>query len=134
MKIHQLCGAAVLSGTAALAHADMTRLDYQEMADIRGQAYYLSLGSVQLPFGLKTLAERHIEIGPLGISAFALGVESRAQPLFSIPRNLLVATFNGVNTTLYGAVEAALGAAPPPYGTVGLAAWSYVPLPAIKFE
>ncbi|GMV69258.1 MAG: hypothetical protein AMXMBFR76_16970 [Pseudomonadota bacterium] len=133
MKIHQLCCAALLGGAAMLAHADMARLNYEEMADISGQAYYLSLGSVALP-GLKTLAERHIQIGPFGISAFAQGVETRAQPLFSFSRNLFVASFNGVNTTLYGAVEAALGAAPAPYSTIGTTAWGYVPLATIKFE
>jgi len=133
MKINQLCCAAALSCAATLTHAEMSRLDYEEMGDISGQAYYLSLGSVTLP-GLKTLAERHIEIGPLGISAFALGVETRAQPLFSIPRNLFVASFNGINTTAYGAIEAALGAAPAPYGTIGSTVWGYVPLPTIKFE
>ena len=134
MKINQIWGAAVLGCSTALAHADMTLLDYEEMADISGHAYYLSLGSVAIPYGLKTLAERHIQIGPLGISAFALGVESRAQPLFTISRNLLVASFNGINTTAYGAIEAALGAAPAPYGTIGATVWGYVPLPTLKFE
>lgn len=98
------------------------------------QAYYISVGSVELPFSIKTLAERHIAIGPLGISAFANGVETRAPTLTSLPRNLFVGVFNGINTTAYGAIGAGLGAAPPPIGSVGGTLWGYVAPVTLEFK
>ena len=77
MKLRHLYPALLLGLAPTATHAEMTRMSYSQLADVGGQAYYISLGSVDIPFGFKTLAERHIEIGPLGISAFAQGVESR---------------------------------------------------------
>ena len=134
MKLHHLYPALLLGLAPAATHAEMTRMSYSQLADVSGQAYYISLGSVDIPFGFKTLAERHIEIGPLSISAFAQGVESRSPNLFAIPRNLLVASFNGINTTTYTAIGTALEVAPPPVGTLGPLLWSYVPLVTLKFE
>jgi hypothetical protein len=134
MNIHHLIFPLALAGVVAPAHAELARMDYAQMAEVTGQAYFISLGSVELPFSIKTLAERHIEIGPLGISAFASGVETRIPTLSALPRNLFVGLFNGVNTTAYNAIGAGLGAAQPPISTVGVAAWEYVPLVTLEFK
>jgi hypothetical protein len=134
MKIHTLIFPLGLACVAVPAHADLARMDYAQMAEVTGQAYYISVGSVELPFSIKTLAERHIAIGPLGISAFANGVETRAPTLTSLPRNLFVGVFNGINTTAYGAIGAGLGAAPPPIGSVGVTLWGYVAPVTLEFK
>lgn len=134
MKIRTLIFPVALACVAAPTHAELARMDYAQMAEVTGQAYYISLGSVVLPFSIKTLAERHIAIGPLGISAFANGVETRIPTLTSLPRNLFVGAFNGVNTTAYNAIEAGLGAAPPPINSVGVALWGYVAPVTLDFK
>ena len=133
MKIRALL-LTLLAGTAMPGHAELARMDYDQMATVTGQAYYISYGAVTFPFGLKTLAERHIKIGPLGISAFASGVQARAPAVTTLPRNLLLETFNGINTTAYDAVAAGLAAAPPPYSTVGTTLWGYAAPVTIEFK
>ena len=134
MKIHTLIFPFALACVAAPAHAELARMDYAQMAEVTGQAYFISLGSVELPFSIKTLAERHIAIGPLGVSAFASGVEARIPTLTALSRNLFVGAFNGINTTAYNAIEAGLGAAPPPINSVGVTVWEYVPLVTLDFR
>lgn len=134
MKIHTLFFPLALACVAAPAHAELARMDYAQMAEVTGQAYFITLGSVELPFSIKTLAERNIDIGPLGISAFAMGVETRIPTLTSLPRNLFVGAFNGINNTVYDAIAAGLSVAPPPINPVGTTLWQYVPVVTLEFK
>jgi hypothetical protein len=134
MKIRALFFTLILAGAADPSHAELARMDYVQMAAVTGQAYYITYGAVTLPFSIKTLAERHIAIGPLGISAFARGVEARAPTLTSLPRNLFIPAFNGVNNTAYDAVAAGLAVAPPPISTAGATLWGYVAPVTLEFK
>ncbi|MES1992438.1 MAG: hypothetical protein V4457_02300 [Pseudomonadota bacterium] len=134
MKINNLIVPLALACVAAPTHAELARMDYAQMAAVTGQAYYITVGTVTLPFSIKTLAERHIAIGPLGISAFAMSVHASAPTLTSLPRDLFIPAFNGINNTAYDAIAAGLAVAPPPLSTVGTTVWGYVAPVTLEFK
>ena len=51
MKLRHLYPALLLGLAPTATHAEMTRMSYSQLADVSGQAYYISLGSVDIPFG-----------------------------------------------------------------------------------